>query len=58
MGIMRGKKTPTNIPDGFYYVPIFDSLKALLKHPAVFNQVLIQGRLTRKGRSGGITPGK
>ena len=31
---------PTNLPDGFYYIPILDTLKALLTNSTIFQQVL------------------
>lgn len=37
--IGRRVRTPTNISDGFYYVPLLLSLKALLGNPSILHQV-------------------
>ena len=39
VGTLGKCATPTNVADGFYYVPFLQSLQALLNKPSIFNQV-------------------
>lgn len=43
---MGRNSTPTNISDGFYYIPFLQSLEALLNKPSIFEQVIYQGPLS------------
>jgi hypothetical protein len=41
IGFSQHSKTPTNVPDGFYYVPFLQTLQALLKNSSIFSQVIL-----------------
>ena len=39
MGTVGRNMTPTNVSDGFYYVPLLQTLEILLNNTSVFDQV-------------------
>ena len=45
MGTVGRNMTPTNVSDGFYYVPLLQTLEILLNNTSVFDQVYSYDKL-------------
>ena len=43
MGTVGRNVTPTNVSDGFYYVPFLQTLEVVLNNVSVFNEVNEKG---------------